>query len=264
MADRAGEFDIIHSHIDYFGYSLLRRLDVPSVTTLHGRLDQPELRPLYALYDDVPVVSISHAQRRPLPHAAYAATVLHGLPKDLLHVGDGAGGYLAFLGRMSAEKGPDAAINIAKAAHLPLRMAAKIGAGDRPFYERTVAPLLEDSTARYIGEIRENEKQQFLGDAAALLFPIDWPEPFGLVMIEAMACGTPVIAYDNGSVREVLEDGVTGFIVHDEEEAVAAVRRLGGLDRAREFAPSSNRALPHAAWRKITSMSIGKSARPTR
>jgi glycosyltransferase involved in cell wall biosynthesis len=231
MATRASEFDIIHSHIDYFGFCLLRRVGVPSITTLHGRLDLPELGPLYALYDDVKVVSISNAQRRPLPHAAYTATVLHGLPEQLLNKGDGTGGYLAFLGRMSPEKGPDTAINIANAAKFPLKMAAKIGSGDRDYYQTSVAPLIEGSRTEFIGEIHDGEKQKFLGDAAALLFPIAWPEPFGLVMIEAMACGTPVIAYDNGSVREILEDGLTGFIVRNEDEAVQAVGRLGTLNR---------------------------------
>jgi glycosyltransferase involved in cell wall biosynthesis len=231
MAARAEEFDLIHSHIDYYGFSLLRRMRVPSVTTLHGRLDLPELGPLYDLYDDVNVVSISDAQRRPLPKAAYAATVLHGLPEELLKQGSGAGRYLAFLGRMSPEKGPDAAIRIAKASGYPLKIAAKVGNGDKDYYRTVMAPLIQESLADFVGEIRENEKQQFLGEASALLFPIVWPEPFGLVMIEAMACGTPVIAYDDGAVREILEDGLTGFIVRNEDEAAEAVRRVGTLSR---------------------------------
>jgi len=238
MASLACEFDIIHSHIDYFGYSLLSRLDVPSITTLHGRLDLPELKPLYALYDNVKVVSISNAQRLPLPHAAFTATVLHGLPANLFTAGGGAGGYAAFLGRMSLEKGPVTAINIARRAGMQLRMAAKVGAQDREYYETNVAPLIQNGAAEFVGEINERGKQDFLGDAAALVFPIAWPEPFGLVMIEAMACGTPVIAYDVGSVREILEDGLTGFIVRDEDEAVDALRRVHTLDRAvirREF-----------------------------
>lgn len=233
MAGMAAEFDLIHSHIDYYGFSLLRRLPVPTVTTLHGRLDLPELQPLYDLYDDVNLVSISESQRLPLPRTTFTSTVPHGLPENLLVRGDGSGAYLAFLGRMSADKGPDAAIRIANAAAMPLKMAAKIGSGDREFYGRVVAPLLDRGAAEFIGEIREGEKQMFLGQAAALLFPIVWPEPFGLVMIEAMACGTPVIAFDNGSVREILEDGVTGFIVRNEAEAVAALGRLGTLSRDR-------------------------------
>jgi glycosyltransferase involved in cell wall biosynthesis len=233
VARRAGEFDVIHSHIDYFGFSLLRRAEVPSITTLHGRLDLSELGPLYALYDDVKVVSISNAQRTPLPHAAYVGTVLHGLPRDLLGRGAGRGGYVAFLGRMSQEKGPDAAIRIAGAAGIPLKMAAKIGRGDVNYYRAAVEPLLSGPSVEFVGEIREPEKQEFLGNAAALLFPITWPEPFGLVLIEAMACGTPVIAYDNGSVREIIEDGVTGFIVSNEAEAVRALHRVGTLNRHR-------------------------------
>ena len=231
MAARAEEFDLIHSHIDYFGFSLLRRMKVPSVTTLHGRLDLPELGPLYDLYDDVNVVSISDAQRRPLSKVPFAATVLHGLPEELLKQGSGAGGYLAFLGRMSPEKGPEAAIRISKASGYPLKMAAKIGNGDNDYYRTVVAPLIQDSLTDFVGEIRESEKQQFLGEASALLFPIDWPEPFGLVMIEAMACGTPVIAYDDGAVREIIEDGLTGFIVRNENEAAQALRRVGSLNR---------------------------------
>ena len=233
VAARAGEFDLIHSHIDFQAYSVLGRLAAPSVTTLHGRLDLPELAPLYALYREARVVSISHAQRRALPHARYVGNIHHGLPEDLLHRGDGAGGYLAFLGRISPEKGPDAAIRIAAAAGRPLKMAAKIGAADRHYHDAVIAPLLPNSSTTFVGEITERGKQSFLGNAAALLFPIAWPEPFGLVLIEAMACGTPVIAFDHGSVREIIEDGVTGFIVHNEAEAVDALSRLGALDRAR-------------------------------
>src|ERR1700727_105346 len=233
VARRAHEFDMIHSHLDYFGYPLLRLLDVPSVTTLHGRLDLPELRPLYEVYGDMPVVSISDSQRVPLPQANYVATILHGLPQNLLAKGSGAGGYLAFLGRISPEKAPDAAIRIAAKAGMPLKIAAKVDRVDEEYFKTTVEPLLSLGDVEFIGEIREDQKEKFLGNAAGLLFPIAWREPFGLVMIEAMACGTPVIAFKNGSVPEVLEDGVTGFIVHSEEEAVEAVRRIGSLDRAR-------------------------------
>lgn len=244
LADHAREFDVIHSHIDYLGFSLLRRLHVPSVTTLHGRLDLAELGPLHALFDDVNLISISESQRHALPHARYAGTVLHGLPKQLLHQGDG-GGYCAFLGRMSAEKGPDAAIRIAKAAGVDLKMAAKVGAGDRAYYESAVAPLIARGDAEFIGEIGERDKQAFLGRARALLFPITWPEPFGLVMIEAMACGTPVVAYDTGSVREIIEHGVTGFIVRNEAEAIAATARIDALDRNRIRAEFERRFTSH-------------------
>jgi len=233
VARRAHEFDLIHCHIDYFGYPLLRRLGTPSVTTLHGRLDLPELQPLYRLYGDIPVVSISDSQRVPLPEANFVATVLHGLPQNLLSKGDGRGGYLAFLGRVSPEKAPDAAIRIAARAGIPLKIAAKVDRVDRDYFKTTVEPLLGQADVEFIGEIREDQKQEFLGNAAGLLFPIAWREPFGLVMIEAMACGTPVIAFENGSVPEVLENAVTGFIVHSEDQAVEAVRRIGTLDRTR-------------------------------
>jgi glycosyltransferase involved in cell wall biosynthesis len=233
VARRAHEFDVIHAHLDYFGFPLLRRLGVPSVTTLHGRLDLPELPALYGLYGDEPVVSISNSQRSPLPGANYVATILHGLPHDLLQAGPGDGGYLAFLGRISPEKAPDAAIRIAAAAGLPLKVAAKVDRVDEEYYKAVVEPLLSRGDVQFIGEIGEHQKSGFLGRAAALLFPIAWREPFGLVMIEAMACGTPVIAFNNGSVPEVLEDGLTGFIVDTEEEAIAAVARIGSLDRRR-------------------------------
>jgi glycosyltransferase involved in cell wall biosynthesis len=233
VARRAHEFDVVHAHLDYFGYPLLRRLGTPSVTTLHGRLDLPELPALYGLYGDVPVVSISNSQRVPLPQANYIATVLHGLPENLLAKGDGAGGYLAFLGRISPEKAPDAAIRIAAKAGMKLKIAAKVDRVDEAYFKSTVEPLLSHGDVEFIGEIREDQKQEFLGNAAGLLFPIAWREPFGLVMIEAMACGTPVFAFDNGSVPEVLEEGVTGFIVHDEDQAADAVKQVGTLSRAR-------------------------------
>jgi glycosyltransferase involved in cell wall biosynthesis len=233
VARRAHQFDVIHCHLDYFGFPLLRRLGTPSVTTLHGRLDLPELPPLYRLYGDMPVVSISDSQREPLPEANFVATVLHGLPENLLRRGEGRGGYLAFLGRISPEKAPDAAIRIAQRAGIPLKIAAKVDRVDQEYFKTVVEPLLGQGNVEFIGEIREDQKQAFLGNAAGLIFPIAWCEPFGLVMIEAMACGTPVIAFENGSVPEVLEDGLTGFIVHSEEQAVEAVRRIDRLDRAR-------------------------------
>jgi glycosyltransferase involved in cell wall biosynthesis len=233
VARRAHEFDVIHAHLDYFGYPLLRQLDVASVTTLHGRLDLPELPALYGVYGDVPVVSISESQRQPLPHANYVATILHGLPKDLLAQGPGKGGYLAFLGRISPEKAPDAAIRIAARAGIPLKIAAKVDKVDEEYFKNTIEPLLSMGDVEFIGEIGESQKSEFLGNAAGLLFPIAWREPFGLVMIEAMACGTPVVAFENGSVPEVLENGVTGFIVRNEDEAVAATGNIGSLSRDR-------------------------------
>jgi glycosyltransferase involved in cell wall biosynthesis len=191
------------------------------------------LRPLYEVYDDMPVVSISDSQRVPLPQANYVATILHGLPQHLLAKGSGAGGYLAFLGRISPEKAPDAAIRIAARAGMPLKIAAKVDRVDAEYFKTTIEPLLSLGQVEFIGEIGEHQKSEFLGNAAGLLFPIAWREPFGLVMIEAMACGTPVIAFENGSVPEVLEDGVTAFIVQNEDQAVQAVRKIGMLDRHR-------------------------------
>jgi glycosyltransferase involved in cell wall biosynthesis len=233
VAQRADEFDIIHLHSDYLGFPVLRRTGTPFLATLHGRLDLPELAPLYAIFDDVPVVSISDSQREPLPHAAYIATVLHGIPSRLLTPGFGAGGYLAFLGRISPEKAPDAAIRIAAAAGMPLKIAAKVDNVDRQYFAERIEPMLGSAHVEFIGEIGDNQKSEFLGNAAGLLFPIAWREPFGLAMIEAMACGTPVVAFRNGSVPEVVDHGVTGFIVDDEAAAAAAVRQLRGLDRAR-------------------------------
>ncbi len=245
VARRADEFDVIHAHLDYFGYPLLRRLNVPSVTTLHGRLDLPELPPLYGLYGDIPVVSISDSQREPLPQANYVATIHHGLPKNLLAQGDGAGGYLAFLGRISPEKAPDAAIRIAAKSGMPLKIAAKIDRVDQEYFNSTIEPLLSQAHVEFIGEIGEHQKSEFLGNAAGLVFPIAWREPFGLVMIEAMACGTPVIAFENGSVPEVIEHGVTGFIVQNENEAADAVKQIHTLDRSRIRAEFDRRFTAH-------------------
>ena len=233
VARRAEEFDIVHLHVDYIAYSTLKRTGVPFLTTLHGRLDLPELRPLYALFDDVPVVSISDAQRDPLPHANYVRTIYHGIPERLLRPGFGAGGYLAFIGRISPEKAPDAAIRIAGKAGMRLKIAAKVDKVDRDYFNERIKPLLDQPHVEFIGEIGDDAKSEFLGNASGLLFPIAWREPFGLSMIEAMACGTPVVAMRNGSVPEVIDEGVTGFIVDSEPAAVEAVRRLHGLDRAR-------------------------------
>ena len=233
VAQRAGEFDVVHPHCDYLGYVALRRAGVPFLATLHGRLDLPELRPLYRAFCEVPVVSISDAQRSPLPEAHYIATVPHGLPERLLLPGNGAGGYLAFLGRISPEKAPDRAIRIAALAGMRLKIAAKVDHVDREYFKEEIEPLLAQPHVEFIGEIAEHQKAEFLGEATGLLFPIAWREPFGLAMIEAMACGTPVLAMGNGSVPEVVDEGVTGFIVADEAAAAAAARRLHELDRER-------------------------------
>jgi glycosyltransferase involved in cell wall biosynthesis len=233
VARRADEFDMIHLHVDYLGFPFMRRVSVPFLTTLHGRLDLRELQSIYEIFDDVPVVSISDSQRTPLALPNYVATVHHGLPERLLLPGFGAGGYLAFLGRISPEKAPDSAIRIAAKVGMRLKIAAKVDKVDEEYFARHIKPLLDAPHVEFLGEIGEEDKADFLGNAAGLLFPIAWREPFGLVMIEAMACGTPVVAFRNGSVPEVIEDGVTGFIVDDEEQAVAALRRLASLDRSR-------------------------------
>jgi glycosyltransferase involved in cell wall biosynthesis len=233
VARRAQEFDVIHSHVDYVGYPVLQRLGVPFVTTLHGRLNLPVLQRIYDTFDDVPVVTISDAQRRPLPQAHYLATIQHGIPEMLLVPSFGPGGYLAFLGRISPEKAPDAAIRIAQKAGMPLRIAAKVDDVDRRYFEELIKPLLAAPNIEFIGEIGDHQKAEFLGNASALLFPIAWAEPFGLAMIEAMACGTPVIAFRRGSVPEIVDDGVTGFIVDGEDEAAQAATELSRIDRAR-------------------------------
>jgi glycosyltransferase involved in cell wall biosynthesis len=224
-------FDMIHWHVDYLHLPLSRRQSTPHVTTLHGRLDLPELVPLYQEFTEVPVISISTAQRQPLAWLNWQGTIYHGLPEDLYRFHEAPGTYLAFLGRISPEKRVDRAIEIAKRIGMEIKIAAKVDAADWDYFEHTVAPLLEDPLVDYIGEIGEREKDEFLGNAHALLFPIDWPEPFGLVMIEAMACGTPVIAYRHGSIPEVIEDGVTGFIVDGIDDAITAVERISTLSR---------------------------------
>ncbi|GBD25643.1 Spore coat protein SA [bacterium HR30] len=227
----ADEFDVLHFHVDLLHFPVFRSLRERTLTTLHGRLDLPDLVPLAREFSDMPVVSISDAQRAPLPWMRWVATVPHGLPKDLLRFQPKPDGYLAFLGRISPEKGPDRAIRIARRAGLPLKIAAKVDRADEAYFETVIRPMLRQPGVEFLGEITEAEKSQFLGGAMALLFPVDWPEPFGLVMIEAMACGTPVIAFRRGSVPEVLEHGVSGFIVNDEGEALRAVERLNELDR---------------------------------
>jgi len=218
--EAAADFDVVHLHTDYFGFPFASRHDVPSVTTMHGRLDLRDWEPVFRAYADAPLVSISDAQRGPLPYANWAGTVHHGLPRNLLSFHTRTEGYLAFLGRVSPEKGLDRAIEIAKRLGLPLKVAAKIGEPDRPYFEEVIRPLLGSAEVEFVGEIDESQKDGFLGGAAALLFPIDWPEPFGLVMIEAMACGTPVVAFRRGSVAEVMRDGVSGYVVDSLDEAM--------------------------------------------
>jgi glycosyltransferase involved in cell wall biosynthesis len=229
----AAFFDILHFHVDYLHFPFSRRQVTPFVTTLHGRLDLPDLVPLYGEFRDVPVISISQSQRGPLPWLNWRATVHHGLPEHLYALNEAPGEYLAFLGRISPEKRADRAIEIAVRAGRPLKIAAKVDPVDRAYFESTIRPLLGQPGVEYIGEIGEGEKSAFLGNAFALLFPIDWQEPFGLVMIEAMACGTPVIAYPRGSVPEIISEGETGFLVSSIDEAVAAVERVSSLSRRR-------------------------------
>ena len=233
VLQRAAEFDIVHFHTDYLHFPLSRREQITHVTTLHGRLDIPDLVPLHQEFRDMPVISISDGQREPLPWANWQATVYHGLPADMYQFRDEPGSYLAFLGRVSPEKRVDRAIEIAKQVRIPLKIAAKVDRVDTDYFETVVEPLLRHPFVEFVGEIGEGEKAEFLGNAYALLFPIDWPEPFGLVMIEAMACGTPVIAYRGGAVPEVMEEGHTGFIVEGLEDAVEAVRRVPELSRKR-------------------------------
>ena len=232
VIESASEFDVIHFNIDYWHFPLSKWLGLSSVTTLHGRLDLPDLVPLYARFQDMPLVSISDAQRKPLPSLNWIATVHHGLPPGLFTFRERPGAYLAFLGRISPEKRPDRAIEIARRAGIPLKVAAKVDRVDRPYFEQCIRPLLAGPGVEFIGEIADPDKDRFLGEALALLFPIDWPEPFGLAVVEAMACGTPVVAYRSGSVPEVMVDGVTGYIVDNEDDAVDAVGRLDRIARA--------------------------------
>jgi glycosyltransferase involved in cell wall biosynthesis len=233
VLQEASQFDIIHFHIDYLHFPLWRRQRTPQVTTLHGRLDLPEIIPLYREFRDMAVVSISDAQRLPLPWINWQETIYHGLPENLYTFCDQPGAYLAFIGRISPEKGVDRAIEVAKRLGMPLKIAAKVDANDQEYFTQVVQPLLRHPLVEYVGEIGEGDKDVFLGHAAALLFLVDWPEPFGLSMIEAMACGTPVIAYRRGSVPEVIDDGVTGFIVDSLEGAVGAVEEVASLSRRR-------------------------------
>ncbi|HEY4310015.1 MAG TPA: glycosyltransferase family 4 protein [Pirellulales bacterium] len=229
----AADFDVVHYHIDYLHYPVSRRMHIPQVTTLHGRLDLPDLVPLYNEFRDMPVVSISDNQRTPLPMANWQATIHHGLPPDLLTFHRQPDDYLAFLGRISPEKRADRAIEIAKRVGMPLKIAAKVDDADRKYYETEIEPLLGQAHVEFVGEINESQKNEFLGRARALVFPIDWPEPFGLVMIEAMACGTPVVAFRHGAVPEVIDEGVTGCICDSVDQAVQCLGNLLKWDRQR-------------------------------
>jgi glycosyltransferase involved in cell wall biosynthesis len=233
VLQRIDEFDVVHFHIDYLHFPLLRRCAVAHVTTLHGRLDIPDIFHLFREFRNMPVISISNAQRQPLPWMNWQDTVYHALPRDLYRFHAEPGSYLAFLGRISPEKGIARAIEIARGAGIPLKVAAKVSCQDREYFEQAVRPLFDDPLVEFIGEIGDDRKNEFLGKARALLFPIDWPEPFGIVMIEAMACGTPVIAWPMGSVPEVMEHGRTGFIVSSLKEALSAVQRVTEFNRRR-------------------------------
>jgi glycosyltransferase involved in cell wall biosynthesis len=232
VRQQADNFDILHFHIDQFHFPLFRHIANRTVTTLHGRQDLPDLKPLYVGFSDMPLVSISNAQRQSIPNANFAATVYHGLPADTLKpVYNPRGGYVAFLGRISEEKRPDRAIQIARSLGVPLKIAAKVDRVDEGYFREKIAPLLAGGGVEFIGEINEQQKNAFLGEALALLFPIDWPEPFGLVMVEAMACGTPVLAFRCGSVTEVIDHGVTGAIVDTLDEGMGALPHVLALDR---------------------------------
>jgi glycosyltransferase involved in cell wall biosynthesis len=233
VRQRADEFDICHFHLDYYPFSLFSRQSTPFVTTLHGRLDLPEHQPVFATFATVPIVSISNSQRRPVPHAGWLRTIHHGLPEKLIVPRPVRPHYFAFLGRIAPEKGVDRAIRIARQCGIPLKIAAKVDRVDQEYFEENIEPMIDGNNVEYIGEITDGEKSDFLSGALALLVPIDWPEPFGLVMIEAMASGTPVIAFNRGSVPEVIEDGLTGFIVEDEKSAIGAVYGLSQLSRER-------------------------------
>jgi glycosyltransferase involved in cell wall biosynthesis len=230
---RADEYDFIHFHLDYYPFSLFSRQPTPFVTTLHGRLDLPEHQPMFSTFSHIPVVSISNAQRRPVRNANWVRTIHHGLPERSLMPQESSHDYFAFLGRIAPEKRVDRAIHIAQGCGVPLKIAAKVDKADHDYFEESIRPMMDGPGIEYIGEITDGEKATFLSGAKALLVPIDWPEPFGLVMIEAMACGTPIIAYNRGSVPEIVEDGVTGFIVEDEQSAIGAAYRLPELSRAK-------------------------------
>jgi glycosyltransferase involved in cell wall biosynthesis len=233
LAERAHEFDVIHSHIDWIHIPLLSRMGVPFVTTMHGRLDSAYVAEVVNRLPQAHFISISDDQRRPVPNLSWLGTIYHGMPPDTLRLNSEPQHYLAFLGRIAPEKGPELAIRLATATNVQLRIAAKVPGGENRYFKQRVQPLVDGEKIKFIGEVDEKAKQDLLGKSMALLFPIDWPEPFGLVMIEAMACGTPVIALRRGSVPEIIEDGVTGFVVDNEAEALEAIHRVRELDRAR-------------------------------
>jgi glycosyltransferase involved in cell wall biosynthesis len=233
FTDARERFDIVHSHIDYWSFPFARLTQTPTISTMHGRLDIEDLHPVYRSFPEAALVSISDAQRGPLPDMNWAATIHHGLPPELLRYNPRRGKYLAFIGRISPEKRPDLAIEVALKSGVPLKIAAKVDAVDREYFADVIKPLLKSPLIEYIGEIGDAQKSEFLGGALALMFTIDWPEPFGLAMIEALACGTPVIARPCGSVPEVMQDGVTGFIAREVDELVAAVGKVGSISRER-------------------------------
>ena len=262
VRERAEEFDILHFHLDLFHFPLFRSLAPRTLTTLHGRQDLGDLKPFYSRFAEMPLVSISNDQRKPLPHANFIATIHHGIPAGC--IGRRLNGsYLAFLGRISPEKRPDRAIRIARAAGIPLKIAAKVDKVDEDYFRNDILPLLDGPGVEFIGEINEREKTKFLGEAAALLFPVDWPEPFGLVMIEAMACGTPVLAFRGGSIPEVIDVGVTGDVVENEEEAIAALPAILSYDRRAVRQRFEERFTPQE-WPKTMSAFIASYRRRTR
>ncbi len=231
VMEQRERFDVVHFHIDFSHFPLVRRYGIPHVTTVHGRIDLPDLVPLFSAFPQMPLVSISNDQRMPLPWLNWIDTVYHGLPRDLFALNEHPDEYLAFIGRISPEKGPDRAIEIARRAGMKLRIAAKVDRDDEAYFESVVEPLLNQPHVEFIGEVGGREKEAFIANARGLLFPIDWPEPFGLVMTESMACGTPIVAFRCGSVPEVMKDGVSGFVVDSIDDAVDAVRRLDQIDR---------------------------------
>jgi glycosyltransferase involved in cell wall biosynthesis len=269
------EFDVIHSHFDYWGYILAHHAPVPVVTTLHGRLDLPELQPLYRHFKDVPLVSISDAQRRPVWWANFISTVYHGIELDQFTFSPQPSDYLAFLGRISPEKGLDAAIRIAHRAGVPLKVAARMPLPhtndsnvqtDWEYFEEVVRPLLEHDQVEFVGELAGADKDKLLGGAVALLFPISWPEPFGLVLAEALACGTPILALEHGSVPEVIQDGLTGFVCQDEDALVAAVGRIGEICRSTCRAEAERRFSPArmaSAYEDVYAQLLSRSAAAT-
>jgi glycosyltransferase involved in cell wall biosynthesis len=264
IAQRAKEFDVIHYHVAPLHFPLARRMNTAHLTTMHGRLDLPDLVPLYEEFSELPLVSISDAQRIPLPHQNWVGTVHHGFAERDFRFHPGPGSYLAFLGRISREKRVDRAIAIAKACGLPLRIAAKVDPTDVQYFKNEIAPLMDHPLVEFIGEITDSEKSGFLGNARGLLFPIDWPEPFGLVMIESLACGTPVVAYRGGSVAEVIEHGVTGFVVDDMAQAIDAAHRVHTLDRracrdafTRRFSAARMASAYVRLYRQVTSSAAG-------